>query len=112
MPDPAPTNPLHQAVDWTRQQAAGLLNALASLKLSKPAAEVVSVLEPVLEKVLPPALAAGEQAVAELLSANQWTALASLVGDVNAAIVQQYLARVPHAVDTAPKPAAQGGFIP
>ncbi len=94
------TNPLHQALDWTRQQANSLLHALSSISISKPAAEVATVAEAVFEAVLPAALAAGEQSVASLLTPAHLQTLAMLVGEINATVVKQFLATIPHGEKT------------
>jgi hypothetical protein len=92
-----PANPIHHALDWAHQQAAGLLAALSSIRLSKPAAEIAGVAETVLEAALPSALAAGEASLANLLTPEHLEAMATLVGEINAEIVRQFLARIPHA---------------
>lgn len=97
---PVPAGPLHSALDWAKQQAAGLVHVLSSIRLSTAAAEVAPIVEAAFEVALPPALAAGERAVADVLTPEHVALLVKLLGEINAAVVHQFLARVP--ADTTP----------
>ena len=88
-------NGIHQALDWAKKQADALGQTLTTYRFSKPAAEVATVAEAVLEAALPTALTAGETAVLELLTPAHLQQLAAIVGEINATLVKQFLARVP-----------------
>lgn len=99
-PTPAPTigqrinDTIHGVTDWAKQQEANLAHALASAGFSKPVADLVTTAEDVLGRALPEALKAGEKSLADQLTPEHLQALTTLIGEINAAMVKQFLSRI------------------
>jgi hypothetical protein len=121
-PNPTPNDPFHHAIDtahqvldnaahWLTDERDRIAHAVASIGLSKPVAEVATVAEAVLSATLPAALTAGETAVADFLTPANLSALASIIGEINATLVKQFFTRIP-AVLALPTPPAEEPIVP
>lgn len=87
--------PIHDALDWLRKQADGIVAKVDSIRLSKPAAEIAAAAETVLEAALPAALQAGEVAVLDVMTPAHLAALEAVSGAILFPAIKQVLARVP-----------------
>lgn len=98
---PAPTSTastasavLHDAADWLKRQADGIVTAANSIHLSKPAVTIAKATEAALEEAGLVALEAGERTLLTALLPSEAAAVDVLFGAV-APLVKEFLARIP-----------------